>query len=109
MFLCGVKQLNLKDMEIVTIEKKVYEKMLEDFKIIAERVDRINSKWRDKSLKGWLDHQDVCDILNISKRTLQSYRDSGKIGYSQIGYKIFYRAKDIKKLLKDERNNNNAR
>ena len=26
------------------------------------------------SLKKWLDNQEVCDILGISKRTLQEYR-----------------------------------
>nr|WP_237267430.1 helix-turn-helix domain-containing protein [Tenacibaculum todarodis] len=37
--------------------------------------------------------------MNISKRTAQHWRDSGLIGYCQIGYKIYYRLSDILELL----------
>ena len=37
--------------------------------------------------EGWLDNEDSCIHLIISKCTLQSYRDVGKIPYSMIGHK----------------------
>ena len=47
----------------------------------------------------WLDNQDVCQILNISLRTLQTYRSNRMLPYTQIGYKIFYKPEDVGKLL----------
>jgi excisionase family DNA binding protein len=46
-----------------------------------------------------MDNQDVCELLHISKRTLQHYRDSGKLPFSQIGAKIYYKASDIDAFL----------
>ena len=41
----------------------------------------------------------VCKRLGISKRTLQSYRDTGKIPFSMIGHKCYYKESDITELL----------
>ena len=35
------------------------------------------SRGNDKGLGDWLDNQDVCQMLNISPRTLQTLRDNG--------------------------------
>lgn len=43
----------------------------------------------------WLDNQDVCITLKISKRTLQNYRDTGVLPFSRFGGKIYYKASDI--------------
>ena len=47
----------------------------------------------------WLDNQDVCQILNISLRTLQTYRDNHTLPYTQIGYKMYYKPEDIERLI----------
>ena len=38
-----------------------------------------------------LHNGDVCRILNISKRTLQHYRDSSVLPFIQIGHKCYYK------------------
>ena len=38
-------------------------------------------------------------IFGISLRSLQNYRDNGKLGYSQIGNKMYYKAADIERLV----------
>ena len=38
----------------------------------------------------WLHNGDVCRLLNISKRTLQHYRDTGVLPFAQIGHKCYY-------------------
>jgi predicted site-specific integrase-resolvase len=40
-------------------------------------------------------------LMDISTRTSQVWRDEGKIGYSQIAGKIYFRKSDIEKLLND--------
>ena len=38
--------------------------------------------------------------MQISKRTAQTWRDEGKISFSQIGNKIYYLESDVEELLK---------
>jgi len=45
------------------------------------------------------DNQDFIQIMNISKRTAQEWRNENLIGYSQIGGKVYYRLSDIIELL----------
>lgn len=42
-----------------------------------------------------LDNQDLCQLLNISKRTLQCYRSAGELTYITIQHKIFYTEKNV--------------
>jgi len=68
---------------------------------INQRLKRMEGKLENQTsleLK-WLDHQDVCKILNISKRTLDKYRERGMLPYSKIGGKVFYRLSDIDDYL----------
>lgn len=58
----------------------------------------LNEKQRDPK-DIFLDNQEFIQLMNISKRTAQSWRDEGKIAFSQIGGKIYYRMSDIQTLL----------
>lgn len=49
----------------------------------------------------YLTDKEVSERLKISRRTLQDYRNEGKIPYCQIGGKILYRASDLQKILDD--------
>jgi len=85
-------------MEIVNIEARTFEAMMTRFEALARKMDSLYSK-QDKGLKKWLDNQDVCLILNISKRTLQTYRDNGTLPYSQINHKIYYKPNDLELVM----------
>ena len=47
----------------------------------------------------WLHNGDVCRLLNISKRTLQHYRDTDVLPFFQIGHKCYYKREDVDRLL----------
>jgi 3-methyladenine DNA glycosylase Tag len=47
----------------------------------------------------FVDNQEFIQLMNISKRTSQTWRDEGKIAFSQVGGKIYYRMSDIQGLL----------
>ncbi|MCD8102761.1 MAG: helix-turn-helix domain-containing protein [Alistipes sp.] len=49
----------------------------------------------------YLTNQDVCKLLHISLRTLQDYRDRGRLGYIQISGKVLYKETEIIKMLED--------
>lgn len=58
-----------------------------------------------KISSDWLTGKEVQQILNISSRSLQNYRDAGIIGFSQIGKKVIhYRRADVEELLKNNFN-----
>jgi len=49
----------------------------------------------------FFDNQEFLLLMNISKRTAQMWRDTGFIGFSQLGNKIYYRLEDILSLLNE--------
>ena len=57
--------------------------------------------------EAWIDGQDIMQTLHISKRTLQTWRDSGILPYSQIKGKFYYKLSDIESIL--EANHSNAK
>lgn len=44
----------------------------------------------------------MCLALNITKRTLQSYREKGIIPYSHVGGKYFYKESDVAAYLQSK-------
>ena len=71
-------------MEIVNIEARTFEAMLSKFEVFADRMEKLCTLYGDMSQRTWLDNQDVCLMLNISPRTLQTLRDNGTLPYSHI-------------------------
>lgn len=49
----------------------------------------------------YLTNNDVANILHISLRTLQDWRDTGKISYIQISGKVLYKESDVRRLFED--------
>ena len=45
--------------------------------------------------------KEVLVLLKVSRRTLQDYRNEGRIAYIQLGGKILYRESDIERMLAD--------
>ena len=86
-------------MEMIMIEKRVYDSMAARLGKLAERIEALNAA-QQKRLGRWLDNEEVCGILSIGKRTLQSYREKRIIPYTQIGHKIYYKPQDIEALLR---------
>lgn len=52
----------------------------------------------------YLTDKQLSERLHISRRTLQEWRTTGKIGYIIIGGKTIYRESDIEKLLQENYN-----
>ena len=82
-------------MEVITIERSTYEELLTSFNSFVTKMKAMASRGNDKGFGDWLDNQDVCQILNISPRTLQTLRDNGTLAYSQINRKVYYKPEDV--------------
>ena len=46
------------------------------------------------------DNQDLCLMLQVSKRSLQRYRSSGTLRYQMLWHKIYYKESDVQEFLK---------
>ena len=64
-------------MEVISIERSTYEELLTSFNSFVSQMEAMAGRGTDKRLGEWLDNQDVCQILNISPRTLQTLRQNG--------------------------------
>ncbi len=82
-------------MEAVILTAEQYNELvlrLDELKISLES----NQK---PSQDTFLDNQEFIQLMNISKRTAQTWRDEGIVSFSQIGNKIYYRMSAVQTLL----------
>lgn len=79
-------------------------------KRIMERLDRnqkmlevlINQDGKPAKLldgERLLDNQDLCQLLQTSKRSLQRYRSSGSLTYHMLWHKVYYKESDVQLFL----------
>ena len=63
------------------------ERIMDRFDHTDKALEKLNK--RDNMLEGerLYDNQDICQLLNISKRTLQRYRSSEELPFHSIYYK----------------------
>ena len=51
-----------------------------------------------------LDNQDLCLLLNVSKRTLQRYRSSGELPFHSLYHKTYYKESDVHAFIRENFN-----
>lgn len=88
--------------EVITLEYSVFQEIVETLNAIKLKFDSTDGK--KPSYETWLTTEEVSNLLKVSKRTLQNYRDEGKIGFSQVGSKIYYKSSDIDAFLENHYN-----
>ena len=82
-------------MEAIILPIEQYQELL---KLMGEIKSVITEKKKDPK-DIFVDNPRFLVMMNISKRTAQTWRDEGIISFSQIGGKIYYRLSDVQKLL----------
>lgn len=89
---------------MIPLDKETFEAYMERLLEQVERVVGVLDK-KNKKPQNYLngerlyDNQDVCLLLNISKRTLQRYRDNG-LKYHTILHKTYYGEKDLHEFIR---------
>lgn len=84
-------------MEYIAIDKSTYDDMLNGIKKTIKEIQSLAEVHNIQS--DWVENRELAEMLGISKRQLQGYRERGLIGYSYIGRKIYYRRQDVDKLI----------
>jgi hypothetical protein len=73
-----------------------------EYQDLIKRLEEISKKLSQKDKKTseiWLDNQEFLQLMKISRRTAQTYRDDNLIAYSIIGNKLYYKMADVEELL----------
>jgi hypothetical protein len=79
-------------MEVITIESDAFKEIIRRIEG-SSKVNPISSK------SAIYNNSDLCSLFKISTRTLQNWRNNGKIGFSQINDTILYSQNDIDEFL----------
>jgi len=87
-------------MEAIILTKDQFTELMSKLDVIQHQ---IGSK-ADAKKETFLDNQEFLLLLKISKRTAQTWRDEGKISFSQVGNKIYYKLSDVEKLMQENYN-----
>ncbi len=66
---------------------------------LNQLLNRLEQKQRTNPEEVFFDNQEFIQVMNISKRLAQIWRDNKIIGFSQIGNKFYYKLSDILGLL----------
>ncbi len=84
---------------VIIVDEHLFDKLMGKIDKLTDKVDSIglnaNAGLKDK----WYVTDEVCKILNISRRTLQKMRDNGSIIFTKTGKKIYYKASDVEAFL----------
>ena len=81
------KSLKIVDKNYETIEKK-----------LTELIKKLDKRLVQESIQ-LLDNSQFMDLMGISIKTAQNWRDTKLVSFSQIGSKIYYRISGIQELL----------
>jgi hypothetical protein len=87
-------------MDAIILTKDQYTEILAKL----ESIDAKMSNTTESKKETFLDNQEFLQLMKISKRTAQTWRDEGRISFSQVGNKLYYKLTDVEKLLTEHYN-----
>jgi 3-methyladenine DNA glycosylase Tag len=76
----------------------------DQYQAILNKIEEINIRIQTAHAapgESFVDNQQFLQLMQVSKQTAQTWRDEGKISFSQVGAKIYYKLSDIETMLKE--------
>ena len=83
-------------MEVILLSKEEYQKILDALKEINAKLGKLKMG----TSETFIDNADFLRLMKVSRRTAMAWRSEGKITFSQIGSKLYYKLSDIDDMLK---------
>ena len=72
-------------MNVIMMEKSDFDKLVGRIEAIAEHIRKSEKVKSQDRTERWLSSEEAMDILGVSPRTLQRYRDTGRIPFYKSG------------------------
>ena len=82
-------------MQSVSISTQEYTELLNRLDLLDKKLSVKTNGMKDR----WIDNQEFMQLMKISRRTAQTYRDDNLIAFSLIGNKLYYKLSDVEELL----------
>lgn len=76
-----------------------FERLWGRFDHLDTFMEKMSKRYNILEGERLLDNQDLCLLLNVSKRTLQRYRSSGELPYQTIYHKTYYKESDVEAFI----------
>ena len=87
-------------MDIVAIERASFDSFRKKLEQIISLVDKASLSSSDMCIeKDWIEGRTLATSLHISLRSLQTLRERGKLSFSTVGKKVYYKVAEVQKLL----------
>lgn len=94
--------------EMSALDLEIFEGWMRQIMERFDRNERLLASLTGKELKEvkyldgerLLDNQDLCELLNTSKRSIQRYRSSGTLKYRMLWHKVYYKESDVQEFLR---------
>lgn len=86
-------------MNVIMMESAAFQELVGHIEKIAEHIRRYEDRLTVQPQERWLTSKDVTALLGISLRTLQRYRDEGRIPFSLMGHTCRYRLTDVERMM----------
>ena len=99
-FEANIRKKMLDDELIQESLKEISQKHDELLKKLDDLIQSL-SETRKQPSDPFFSNEEFMELMSLSVRTAQLWRDTELISYSQISGKIYYRLSDIQKLLDD--------
>ncbi len=87
-------------MDYIIIEKAIFSVMVERIIEYSAKLEMVMTRLGCSPFGNWVDNERTQKLLHRGKRSLQTLRSSGKIGYAIIDDKVMYPRKEIDRYLK---------
>ena len=88
-------------MNVIMMESAAFQELVGHIEKIAEHIRRYEDRQTVQPQERWLNSKEVTALLGISLRTLQRYRDEGRIPFSLMGRTCRYRLTDVEHMMKE--------
>ncbi|MGL4384813.1 MAG: helix-turn-helix domain-containing protein [Flavobacterium sp.] len=87
------------------LDKDIFEQWMFQIMKRFDQTDKqlatiINKKVNNLDCELLLDNYDLCQMMHISKRTLQRYRSSGMLLYQMVNHKTYYKESDVQNFIR---------
>ena len=84
---------------VVIVDELLFDKLLRKIDTLSEEVRTLTAKDNGGLSERWLVSNEVCKILNVSKRKLQQMRTDKEIKFVKSGKKIYYKSSDVEAYI----------
>lgn len=94
-------------MELITVEAEVFKRMVKSIANIEEALAKMSSK-KNQMKDDLVDSCEACQILKVSRKTLDRHRAKYGIPFIKINKRVYYKLSDLELFLEKQTHNSNS-